>query len=209
MKYLDLTSQLKKNNLIIFSLRDIENLFPEENLKTIKNNLGRWVEKNLLNRLRKNLYELIEQGLKTNIPDVFVANMLYAPSYISLETALSIYSIIPDIAFHVTSLTTLPTREFKNKYGSFFYKSCRKRAFIGYRLMQYEGFKILIADKEKALVDFLYFSLRQKRLLDFEEERFEKNLLNKLNWEKALEYAKLFNIKTRDKLLELKGWTEC
>ena len=46
MKYIDLASQLKTNNLIIFSLGDIENLFPEENLKTLKNNLGRWVEKN-------------------------------------------------------------------------------------------------------------------------------------------------------------------
>ncbi|MHB8279694.1 MAG: type IV toxin-antitoxin system AbiEi family antitoxin domain-containing protein [Candidatus Humimicrobiaceae bacterium] len=209
MKYLDLISQLKKNNLIIFSLRDIENLFPEENQKTIKNNLSRWIEKNLLARLRKNLYELIEPGLKTNIPDVYVANKLYTPSYISLETALSIYSLIPDIAFHVTSLTTLPTREFKNKYGSFFYRSCQKKAFTGYRLMQYEGFKILIADKEKALVDFLYFSLRQKGPLNFEEERFERDLISKLNWERVLEYAKLFNIKTKNKLLELKGWSGC
>ncbi|GAG72695.1 unnamed protein product, partial [marine sediment metagenome] len=90
MKYIDLVSRLKKNNLIIFSLRDIENLFPEENLKTLKNNLGRWVKKNLLIRLRRNLYELIEPGLKSNIPDVYVANKLYAPSYISLETAISL-----------------------------------------------------------------------------------------------------------------------
>ncbi len=209
MKYIDLVSRLKKNNLIIFSLRDIENLFPEENLKTLKNNFGRWVKKNLLARLRRNLYELIEPGLKSNIPDVYVANKLYAPSYISLETALSIYSLIPDIAFHVTSLTTLPTREFKNKYGSFFYRSCQKKAFTGYRLMQYEEFKILIADKEKALVDFIYFSLRQRRPLDFEEERFERDLINKLNWDRVLKYGKLFNIKTADALLKLKGWARC
>ncbi|HAJ95470.1 MAG TPA: hypothetical protein DCP02_04460, partial [Actinobacteria bacterium] len=96
------------------------------------------------------MYELIEPGLKSNIPDVYIANKLYAPSYISLETALSIYSLIPDIAYHVTSLTTLPTRKFNNKYGSFFYRSLKKEAFTGYKLMQYEGFKILIADREKA-----------------------------------------------------------
>lgn len=209
MKYIDLVSRLKKNNLIIFSLRDIENLFPEENLKTLKNNLSRWVKKNLLARLRRNLYELIEPGLRSNIPDVYVANKLYAPSYISLETALSIYSLIPDIAFHVTSLTTLPTREFKNKYGLFFYRSCQKKAFTGYRLMQYEGFKILIADQEKALVDFIYFSLRQRGPLDFEEERFERDLISKLNWDRVLKYSKLFNIKTTGTLLKLKGWAGC
>ncbi len=209
MKYLDLISELKKNKLIIFSLRDIENLFPEENLKTLKNNLGRWVKKALLLRLRKNLYEFIEPGLESNIPDVYVGNKLYAPSYISLETALSIYSLIPDIAVQVTSLTTLPTREFKNRHGSFFYRSCQKKAFTGYKLMQYEGVKILIADKEKALVDFIYFSLRQKEPLDFDEERLERDLVTKLNWSKTLKYAKLFNKKTVSALLKLKEWAKC
>ena len=209
MKYIYLVSQLKKNNLIIFSLRDIENLFPEENLKTLKNSLGRWVKRNLLIRLRRNLYELVEPGLKSSIPDVYIANKLYAPSYISLETALSIYSLIPDIAFHVTSLSTLPTRIFKNIYGSFYYRSCQKEAFTGYRLMQYEGFKVLIADREKALVDFIYFSLRQRRSLNFDEERFEKDLMVKLDWDKVLKYGKLFNIKTADTLLKLKGWSGC
>jgi len=209
MKYLDLISELKKNKLIIFSLRDIENLFPGENLKTLKNNLGRWVKKALLLRLRKNLYEFIEPGLESNVPDVYVGNKLYAPSYISLETALSIYSLIPDIAVQVTSLTTLPTREFKNRHGSFFYRSCQKKAFTGYKLMQYEGVKILIADKEKALVDFIYFSLRQKEPLDFDEERLERDLIKKLNWSKTLKYAKLFNKKTVSALLELKEWVRC
>jgi len=209
MKYLDLISELKKNKLIIFSLRDIENLFPEENLKTLKNNLGRWVKKALLLRLRKNLYEFIEPGSESNIPDVYVGNKLYAPSYISLETALSIYSLIPDIAVQVTSLTTLPTREFKNRHGSFFYRRCQKKAFTGYKLMQYEGVKILIADKEKALVGFIYFSIRQKEPLDFDEERLERDLVKKLNWSKTLKYAKLFNKKTVSALLELKEWAKC
>jgi len=209
MKYIDLISELKKNKLIIFSLRDIENLFPKENLKTLKNNLGRWVKMAQLQRLRKNLYEFIELGLESNIPDVYVGNRLYIPSYISLETALSIYSLIPDIAVQVTSLTTLPTREFKNRHGLFFYRSCQKKAFTGYKLMQYEGVKILIADKEKALVDFIYFSLRQKELLDFDEERLERDLVKKLNWGKALKYAKLFNNRTVTALLKLKEWAKC
>lgn len=209
MKYIDLLSRLKMNDLNIFSLRDIENLFPEENLKTMKNNLGRWTEKKLLYRLRKNLYELIEPGVKRNIPDVYIANKLYTPSYISLETALSIYSIIPDIAYNVISISTLPTRKFSNKYGSFYYRSCQKKAFTGYRLMTYEGYKILMADKEKALVDFTYYSIRQKGPLDFEEERFEMDIVAKLNWDRVSKYAKMFNIKTEDTMLKMKGWSGC
>ncbi|MBL7081299.1 MAG: hypothetical protein ISS44_01860 [Candidatus Omnitrophica bacterium] len=209
MKYFDLISELKKNKLIIFSLRDIENLFPRGKLKTLKNDLSRWVKTGQFLKLKRNLYEFVEPGLESNIPDVYVANKIYTPSYVSLEMALSIYGLIPDVAAQVTSLTTQPTREFKNKHGSFFYRSCQKRAFTGYRLMQYEGFKIFIADREKALVDFIYFAVRRADSLDFDEERFSKHILKKLNWAKVLKYAKLFNNKTAAVLRVLKEWTGC
>ncbi len=196
MKYIEFTSCLKKNNLYVFSLRDIENLFPKEKIKTIKNNLNRWLEKKYLAKLKRDLYEFTEPGTSQIIPDVYIANRLYVPSYVSLETALSIYSIIPDVAMQVTSVTTRATRKFKNKYGAFFYRTCKREAFTGYRLMQYEGFKILIADMEKALVDFLYFRLRSGQPLNIEEERFEKIVLKKMRWPKVFSYAKLFNKKT-------------
>ncbi len=209
MKYFDLAAILKMNKLIIFSLRDVENLFPKEKLKTIKNGLSRWIKIGRFMKLKRNLYEFIEPGLESNIPDFYVANKLYAPSYISLESALSIYGLIPDVAAQVISVTTQPTREFKNKYGSFFYRSCQKRAFTGYKLMRYEGFKIFIADEEKALVDFIYFSVRRKEVLDFDEERVDKHILKKLNWSKAAKYAELFNNKTLAALKRLKEWAKC
>lgn len=208
MKYYNLISELGKNKLGIFSLRDIENLFPKEKLKTIKNNLTRWVKEGRLARLRRDLYEFIEPGLRLNVPDVYVSNRLYSPSYVSLETAMSIYGLIPDVAAQVTSVTTLPTREFKNKYGLFTYKSCQKRAFTGYKLMEYEGTKILIADREKALVDFIYFSFH-KNGLNLEDERFNRKELKKLNWNKMLKYDKFFNNKTMTVLKNLKEWAGC
>lgn len=209
MKYFDLISQLKKNKLIIFSLTDIGNLFPTGENKTLKNNLSRWTKMGRFVKLRKNLYEYVEAGLELNISDVYAANRIYAPSYISCETALSIYGLIPEVAAQLISVTPLPTRKFKNKHGSFFYRSCQKRAFIGYKLMQYEGFKVIIADKEKAMVDFIYFSLRQRGSLDFDEERFDKNILKELSWKKIFSYAKLFNNKTVLELERLREWVKC
>ena len=209
MKYLDLVSELKRNKLILFSLRDLENLFPKEKLKTLKNNLSRWVKMGRFIKLKRDLYEFVEPGLESDIPDVYVANKLYLPSYVSLETALSIYGLIPDVAAQVTSMTTRVTREFKNKYGRFFYRSCQKRAFTGYKLMQYEGLKILIADAEKALVDFIYFAIRRKNPMNFNEERFNKHILKKLKWNKISKYAKLFNNKTVIALQKLKEWAKC
>lgn len=209
MDYISLSSALRSHKMYIFNLRDIKNLFPDEKVKTIKNNFIRWLSKGYFVRLRKDLYEFIEKGSELKIPDLYIANRLYEPSYVSLETALSVYSIIPDIAAGVISVTTRPTRTFKNKYGSFYYRTCQKRAFTGYRLMLYEGFKVYIADREKALVDFLYYRLRLSPSLDFAEERFNKKILKKIDWEKALYYAKLFNHRTVNLLKECREYVKC
>lgn len=209
MNYVELSKALRRNKLYLFTFRDIGNLFPEEKEKTIKNNFIRWLSKGYFVRLKRDLYEFIEQGLEVKTPDLYVANRLYEPSYVSSETALSFYSIIPDIAAGVTSLTIRPTRTFKNKYGSFFYRTCKSEAFRGYKLMLYDNFKVNIADKEKALVDFLYFRLRSGFPLDFDEERFNKNILKKLNWKRIFYYAGLFNKKTIKTVKKLKGYVKC
>ncbi len=209
MDYLKFLAALKSNGLQLFSLRDVENIFPESNKKTIKNNLINWLNKGYIRRLKRNLYEYTEPGAESRLPDLYIANNLYSPSYISLETALSFYNIIPETTAQVTSVTTKPTREFRNSYGVFVYHSCKKRAFAGYRIIMYERYKIAIADREKALVDFLYFRLRRGISLDFREERFDKKILKKLEWNKAIRYAKLFNIKTAGAVTDCKGWAKC
>jgi predicted transcriptional regulator of viral defense system len=209
MDYFKLSSALRKHKLYLFTLEDIKNLFPVENAKTIKNNLLRWIPKGYFLRLKRDLYEFVEPGGESKIPDLYIANRLYEPSYVSLETALSIYSIIPDIAAAVSSVTTLPTRKFKNRYGSFFYRTCQKKAFKGYMLMSYEGFKVYIADREKALVDFLYYRLRLNGSLDFNQERLNKRILKTMNWKKANYYAKLFNNKTINALKGCRRYAGC
>lgn len=193
----------------IFSLRDIRNVFPDANVATLKNNLTNWLKKGYIERLKRDLYACVEPILESEIPDFYVANRLYTPSYVSLETALSLYNIIPEIAAQVTSVTTKPSREFKNRHGVFIYRSCRKRAFTGYRIVAYEGYKVLIADEEKALVDFLYFKQRQGLSIDFEEERFDAEILKGIEWKKAEEYAERFNLVTINKLQDCRNWSEC
>lgn len=209
MRALEFLSILRKNNMSIFSARDIANLFPDAHAATLKNNLSSWVKKGYLERLKRDLYARVEPVLGSEIPDFYVANKLYIPSYISLETALSHYNIIPEIAVQVTSVTTKPSREFKNRYGVFIYRSCTTRAFTGYRIVSYEGYTVLLADEEKALVDFIYFKLRQGQAVDFDEERFDRTILKGIAWNKAMGYAALFNNVTQKKLTDCRKWTEC
>jgi predicted transcriptional regulator of viral defense system len=208
MRAVEFLSILRKNTMSIFSVRDIANLFPDANVATLKNNLSSWVKKGYIERLKRDLYACVEPVYGSEIPDFHVANKLYAPSYISLETALSHYNIIPEIAVQVTSVTTKPSREFKNRYGVFIYRSCKNRAFTGYRIVSYEGYDVLIADKEKALVDFIYFKLRHGLAVDFDEERFDRTILTGIAWNKAIEYAELFNKVTLKKLTDCRKWSE-
>jgi len=209
MRYVEFLTTLKRNKVSIFSLRDIVNIFPDANVETIKNNLTNWLKKGYIERLKRNLYMCVEPVLESATPDFYIANKLYIPSYISLETALSHYNIIPEIAAQVISITTKPSREFKNRQGVFIYRSCKKRAFTGYRIVYYEGYKVLIADKEKALVDFLYFKLRHGMPVDFDEERFDADILKEIEWKKARGYAELFNRVTINKLQDCRNWSEC
>lgn len=67
----------------------------------------------------------------------------------------------------------------------------------------------MIADKEKAVVDFLYFKLRHGLSIDFDEERFDAGILKALEWKKARGYAELFNKVTINKLQDCRNWLEC
>lgn len=209
MDYRTLYNVLRREKTALFTLRDLQNLFPEANEKTLKNNLTRWLARGDCLRLRRNLYELMDPASEGKIPDLYIANRLYEPSYVSLETALSIYSLIPDVAVQVTSVTTRPTRTFRNRYGSFFFRTCKRAAFTGYRLILYEGYKVWMGDPEKALVDFLYFRLRSGIRIDLEEERLNSSGLKKINWEKATRFAALYHPKIVEALKQCKKKTQC
>ncbi|MFH1452739.1 MAG: hypothetical protein ABIH00_02010 [Armatimonadota bacterium] len=189
MKFQDFYKALVRKKYYIFSFNDILTFFPKENKSNLEKRIYTWKKKGWVYSIKKGLYELTYPQ-DIIIPDLYIANRLYAPSYISLETALSYYSIIPEVAMGATSITTKPTRKFKNKHGFFSYRTVKPVLFTGYSILEQNGFEVLIAEPEKALVDYLYFN----KGVDFEEERFEKDVLSKLNRRKLRYYAELCNI---------------
>ncbi len=62
-------------------------------------------------------------------PDLYVANKLYEPSYISLEFALSYHGIIPETVYEITSVTTKSTRRFEAMGKVFTYRRIKREAF--------------------------------------------------------------------------------
>lgn len=200
MKFQDLYKIITKEKYFVFSFDDIFAFFPDENKSNLEKRIYTWKKRGLISRLKNGLYELAyPQDLI--IPDLHIANRLYGPSYVSLETALSYYSVIPEISMAVTSVTTKPTRNFKNKHGLFIYRTIKPNLFTGYHIIKQGNFEILMAEPEKAFIDYLYLNKKT----DFKEERFEKNMLRGFNKRKLRNYAGRCGIKMEDFDAYLRG----
>ena len=183
MRFEAVYRQLSKNRYYVFSCEDIGVFFPKEKRATIKQCLSRWKASGLIASLRKDLYELVFPTDRA-FSDMHLANKIYSPSYVSLETALSHYNLIPEISMAVLSITAKATRQFKNSHGLFVYRSVQPQAFCGYTIENHDGFDILIAEPEKALADFVYFKTRSATKPDFSSFRLDRKRVARLNKKK-------------------------
>jgi len=168
----------------------------EKDPQGMRNQLSRWQKKGLVIQLKRGVYTLNEGDRKINPSRFFLANQLLWPSYVSLESALSYYGFIPEAVADVTSVTSKKTSHFINKIGKFVYQCVKTAAFRGYRSYNDEaGLGCLIAEPEKAVVDFLYLNLRRfkssPQTVFKESYRFQN--IETLKPAKIIAWARLFN----------------
>lgn len=184
-------NKIKKAGLKLFSVLDYQRILGIDNYGSARSSISRYLKLGIIQKARKGLYFLDD-----NPPSEFeIANKLYQPSYISFETALSFYGIIPETIFEITSATPKTTRNFTVNSLKFSYKKIKKDCFVGYQPKKIQNVIILMAEPEKALADLLYFIALGKR--SFSYERIN---LQKIKKQKLMNYAKAFNNK---KLFEL------
>ena len=119
--------------------------------------LTRWVKKGYLLRLRNNVYVFARDLDKLQGEEI--AQLIYNPSYLSLESALSWYGFIPEIVYAYVSLTSKINRVFNNYFGRFIYRHIKKELFWGYKDISTQYGHFLLAEPEKALLDFLYINI--------------------------------------------------
>lgn len=105
-------------------------------------------------RLKRGLYVVNPSENNEILSLELIANHIYGPSYVSRETALRYYGLIPEAVYLVRSMTTKHTRSFKNSLGQFEYTECDSNYFsIGIRNEVVDNISFLIASPEKALCD--------------------------------------------------------
>lgn len=189
LKPFPIRAELLKRNLRVFTPREFGRVFRATPEQT-KYFLEEHSRDGLFLRLKRGLY-----ALQDSLPsEEELANVLYRPSYVSFEYALAAYHILPEMVYTVTSATSKPTRTFTVADKTFSYLTIKQEAFTGYQPIQRDGRTILMAEPEKALVDYLYFVALGKKPTN---DRFN---LSALNRQKIESYAMLF---ARPKLIQL------
>ncbi len=168
-----------------------------------RNNLTNWHHKGYLVFLRNGFYAFPE-FIQDNHYQYFIANKIYKPSYISLQSALAYYEIIPETVVQTTSITTIKTKSFENDIGQFYYKNIKSENYFGFQSMPISKNKnILMAEPEKAILDFLYLNPFYTTKEDFLNLRFNEDILkNELNKELLLHYGNRVGKKTLSQRIE-------
>ncbi len=178
---IDFIAKIKDKRLALFSARDVQTLFGLSPVATMML-LHRYAKRGFIVRVKKGLYAFPD----ALPPELYIANRLYSPSYVSREFALSYHRVIPETVYEITSVSTRATQRFERFGKVYSYRKILGKAFTGFTLENQQGFTFLIANAEKAFVDTLYYRVLfgKKPLTRFNKER--------INNEKALRYAKLF-----------------
>ncbi|MDP8290482.1 MAG: hypothetical protein P9M02_05920 [Candidatus Susulua stagnicola] len=201
MNYREFTNKFQGLPIIIS--KDV--VRAEEDNQVVRNQLNRWQKKGLIIKLKRGVYLFNKNDRRIDPSLVFVANQLYAPSYVSLEFALNYYGLIPERVADLTCISTKKTIRFENELGLFIYQHVKPGAFRGFRLSKDEyGMPLLFAEPEKAVVDFLYFNLNKFKS-DSEKQfkdsyRFQN--IESLKQKRLIELARHFENKKLMRLIE-------
>ncbi|KIM04291.1 MAG: hypothetical protein KN64_08145 [Sulfurovum sp. AS07-7] len=172
-----------------------------ENLgyKRINDKIVQLKNKGILTPLKSGVYIYNPLHNKALVSKEIIANILLGPSYVSLDFALWFHGLIPESVHEISSITTKRSKSFETAYGVFSYRQIKKELFnIGLEIKAFKGGNFMIAGKEKALCDKVYFTkdidLRsQKAMIEFLEDdlRIDMNELENCDMGIFEEYVKI------------------
>jgi predicted transcriptional regulator of viral defense system len=169
-------------------------------LEMPKNKIASLVKKGELVPVRRGLY-LHGKPYGRQYSKAVLSGMIYGPSAISFEYALSKHGLIPERVEVVTCLCFKRDKSFETSVGSFHYKYISKDLYpAGLEFYQTELGNYFMASAEKAFCDMAYFqkitSIDSARVYLFESLRVDRDEVQKLNLEKLLLLEKFYKRKS-------------
>jgi len=164
--------------------------------------LVEWQKAGKIERIANNWYWFEEN--QPNESDLFsLSNKIYSPSYISLETALSYYGMIPEQTFTIQSVSTRKPKLLTWRNHHFVWQSIQNRLFFDYQLILLGKFQVSIASPEKALLDLLYLRKDLRNRADIESLRLNEDFMKtNFKWEKVHRLLIIMGNKTINQTFE-------
>ena len=121
--------------------------------------LSRWTKEGKLIQLRRGWYVLAEPYRKVSPHPFLLANKMKKASYISLQSALSYYGLIPEYVPLTTSVTTGRPERVETAEGVFIYRHIKGELFNAYEQVDVSDKQsIFIASPAKSLFDLIYLT---------------------------------------------------
>ncbi len=131
----------------------------ERSPEHVRRQLHRWCRRGRIIKLRRGVYMLNDAGSRDRVHPFVVANYLKAGSYVSLQSALSHYGMIPEYVPVITSVTTGRPETVSTELGHFEYRHIHRRLFRSFDSIRLTNEQhAFVATPEKALLDLLYLT---------------------------------------------------
>ena len=186
MKTIELKNALP---LSVFSHEMIYSLL-EKSYNNVNEKIANLIRNGDLIRLKKGFYTFSKPYQTKAIDLISASNMLYTPSYVSFDYALSFYGMIPERVSEITSATSKNEKLFETPIGRFSYKKVSIEAYslgVDWIYDDIEGGKF-IATPEKALCDKIKYdrgigTLTQNSMVEYLKYDLRIDITTPLNYE--------------------------
>lgn len=148
-------NRIEDIGLIPVNFSAVSNIIGE--YKAPKDKISKLQDSGIVIRIKKGLFILSPEISKQKLSKELLANHLYGPSYVSLESALAYYGILPERVFSTRSVTTKRKKTYSTPLGRFeFLKVPNNYYPIGIRNeIIDQSFAFLIGKPEKAICDLI------------------------------------------------------
>jgi predicted transcriptional regulator of viral defense system len=161
------------------------------NPKIVRLQLTRWVNSGRIYQLRRGLYSIAPPYQKIKPHPFLVANRLQRASYVSLQSALAFYGLIPEIVNITVSITAGRPERLETPLGIFEFRHIKSNLLFGYQMTDLGGQSALVATPEKALLDLVYLQPRGESSKYVHELRLQN--LDHLNLDVLKKHSKVFD----------------
>jgi predicted transcriptional regulator of viral defense system len=168
-----------------------------------RDKISEWIKSGDLIRVKKGLYVFGEHIAQTPYSHKVLANLIYGPSAISLNYALSFYGLIPERVTTITSITHKRNKIFSTSVGEFTYKYISLSKYpIEIELVNHSKHShFLIASPEKALCDHITLTDKKIKLASLDDInnyllqdlRIDESALRSLRANKLINISKAYD----------------